>query len=321
MQVANSIERDIQNEHSESMRYEIDKKAFRRPIRALSYKVYSALSKFPTVSVTDRRVHANRVRKDIRESTSCSLEEWESLVQHVTSRLQLPVQHEPSFCLADVPRYDTSEMCIQFPTVAHLLRVFRHLTRSNLRELTIKRKIRRRRKRKVESTGRTGTDLQMIQVLGDYISEFNVFSFVIGGCFLDQVQLPPTYRYPVLFRESLEWNDLDRLYEDDMELRMMERCNVERMYNDEGAGVPQRLPKKSAIKKGGRKRIRESFFGFKWIRGAEQDSRTVSFHSFNACDVHGELHFCVPSTVFIGDIYAKDINRLLDRNMDIFRTR
>ena len=106
-QGADNIGKDIGNEHSESSVERIGAKSFRRPIRALSHKVNSALSKFPTVSMSDRRVHAHRVRKDIRESTPCSLEEWESLVQHVTSRLKLPVQHEPAFCQGGAGR--TSE--------------------------------------------------------------------------------------------------------------------------------------------------------------------------------------------------------------------
>ena len=228
----------------------IARNAFRRPIRAILYVVNSILSKFPTVSLSDMRVHAHRVRKELRANTSCSLEEWESLVQYITNTLKLPAEHDPPYCAADVPRYDTTEMCLQFGTLVQLLKVFRHLTRSNLRKLAIKRKtIRRRRRKTADGTGSPVTIFDMVELIGDYVGEHKAFAFVVGGTYLENIHLPTTYRFPMLFRESMEWNDCDRMFEDELELRMMKRAEVQSVYNEKGARTPARLPSKSAISK------------------------------------------------------------------------
>ena len=90
--------------------------AYKRSLQALSYKVQTALLKFPIVPAREMRVFGNTINRNIRDDTACTLLEWESLVQYATRRLNLPVKHEPQYHSRDVPRYDQPEMALVFPT-------------------------------------------------------------------------------------------------------------------------------------------------------------------------------------------------------------
>ena len=114
----------------------------------LSTYVHSQLSNFPTVTPAELRLHDTRLQKQLRASTACNLDEWESLVKYIQRNLKLPVQHEPTYNDIDVPRYDTSEMSLHFSRLRHLTSVFRHLTRTSLWKFVVKFKKRRSRKRR-----------------------------------------------------------------------------------------------------------------------------------------------------------------------------
>ena len=280
--------------------------AYTRPIRALSYSVYNKLVKFPSIPSRESSVPGNCIRSDIRADTSCSLMEWESLVQRVCRSLNIPVQHDPLFSARDVPRYDKPEMSLYFPTLHSLLRLFRHLTVDGIRKIIYKEKKKRRRGKSSGS--------ELLQVVGDVVCQENAFLFTIGSRYYSDIPMSSHFKFPVLYRETMEWDELDRMFVHDLQFQWMKGPSV-RSFKEEEDGID------ALLQKPGRKRIRESFMGLKWIRSAEQDAKkkkTMRFHSFNANDVHGVLHFCVPSFVFVDSLYIPQIKALISKSTEAF---
>ena len=291
------------------------KTAYARPLRTLSYSVQTNLYKFPCVSVREMDGLGNYLRRDIRSHTACTLLEWESIVQYVVRKLAIPVQHEPSYRVRDVPRYDLAEMTLQFPTLHSLLRLFRHLTLDTIRNIIYKEKTRRRRK--VSSSVRRGPEQngpELVQLVGDFVSQSGIFAFTIGSRFYPEAKMPRRFLYPVLFRESDEWNNLDRMFVHDLDVKLLDEPSLSALQEHRREDSPP-------ARKRGRKRVYDSFMGLKWVRDAAHNGRSMRFHSFNADEIQGELHFCVPTFVFLGQSYAPKIRSLVNAATGIFDLR
>ena len=289
--------------------------AFARPLRFMSYAVQKGLSQMPSVSAKDKNVLGNYLRKDIRTKTPCTLLEWESIVQHVVRRLCIPVHHEPEYDIRDVPRYDIEEMTLFFPTLHGLLRLFRHLTLGTLRNMVYKEKgPRRQRGSKSARHSQTVEGPDLVQLIGEFVSQRGVFAFTIGSCFYPKANLSPRFLYPVLFRESDEWNNLDRMFVHELDIKLLDIASLTALQE-------QREEDNIQSRKGSRKRIRETFLGLKWVRDSKHDFRALRFHSFNADDIQGTLHLCVPSVVFVGRSYAPQIKALVSTASGIFDLR
>ena len=192
-----------------------------------------------------------------------------------------------------------------------MMRLFRHVTRDTLRRMIYKVKIQRKRKRRTGGCDQTENESQSVQIVGSFSSSKNVIAFTIGSCHHEDVNLRRQFKYPVLYRQSDVWDDLDRMYVHELELKWLDSGTLRLLG---GKSDESTCPKQ----KSGRKRLRESFFGLKWIRRAEHDSRTFLFHSFTPSDVHGTLHVCIPSTIFVGDLFVPKIKSLLGDALDVF---
>ena len=277
------------------------------------------------ITPSDMRAHGNRLQKDLRDSTACNLDEWESLVKYIVWNLQLPVDQEPEYCEADVPRYDIAKMTLHFSSLTYLTQVFRHLTRSSLQSFAVKFKTRRSRKKSVTRHVRSGSapGIEMVQLIGDCINDKDIFAFVLGGSFRGEAQSPGTSTLPILFRETMLWDDRDRMFEDNLELRMMGLPEVQSLYSenqkDHGAATLSPPPRKRGPSGNYRRRGRDTYFGLRWIPESEHAFKPTQFDSFNASEVNGALHICIPSTIFIGELYLRDLRRIfLDEGFNIF---
>ena len=149
-----------------------------------------------------------------------------------------------------------------------------------------------------------------ISLYDNYVSEKDVFVLVIGGSYKSDYQRST---YPILLRETMLWEDRDRIFEDPLELKVMECTEVQSIRSikvvKQKPGEPTR---KRSIPKRSRRRVRDAFFGLKWVSNEEINTTTARFDSFNAYDANGTLHFCVPSTIFVGEMYMKDLRPLFD---------
>ena len=290
--------------------------SFSRPLRFLSQDIQKGLERFPSISKKDMTVHGNYVRQDVRASADCTLHEWEELVQTIVDDKKTNVRHEPAYEVRNVPRYDESEMSVHFPSVQCLLALFRHLTAFNLRRLILKIKKARKRRRNDEDDSVHPSGPQSIQLLGDYVSQRDEMTFTIGTLYQPGLALPESATYPVLHRSSNKWNNLERVFQCPLTLNWMTpeelRLKHEREQAKDSEGKNGKKPRS------GRKRISESFLGFKWIRTAEENGRSSTFYNFDANDINGVLHFCAPSVVFTGNLMVPDILRLYESSPSIF---
>ena len=176
--------------------------AYSQPLRSISTGTYAVLSQFPIVSQAALDEAGSRIRRDLRANTSCSLLEWDSLIQYVSVERNQSVRHEPKYNARDVPRYDVDEMTMHFATLRGLLGIFRHFTTRNIRRLIVKEKFRRKRRNRAGSKSFSPSARQLVQVIGDIISSNQTFKFSIGSVFQPGSRLSPGFRYPVLFRPS-----------------------------------------------------------------------------------------------------------------------
>ena len=280
-------------------------RSYTRPIRVLSSRVQNVLGRFPPVSAKATQVNANMIRQDLRADTSCTLLEWESLVIYVTRTLNIPIEHSPPYIALDVPRYDECEMRISFSTFHSLLKVFRHLTAKDVLKMVVKTKKRRRRHTRGKKQLSMGREGDILQLVGNFVCQQDGFAFTVGSMF--NMGIPGTSRlqYPVLYRHTNDWDNRDRKYVHDLSLKYM-TYDLLRPLQESADEVEKR---EEPEPRAGRKRVNESFMGFKWIRAKEEDTR-MHFHSFNPNEVNGTLHFCVSSTVFVGPYYVSEITRL-----------
>ena len=67
----------------------------------------------------------------------------------------------------------------------------------------------------------------------------------------------------------------------------------------------------------GRKRLTESLLGLRWVRAKDLPGTAAHLHSFNADDVYGTLHFCAPSIVFAGSMFAPQILKLINEHANV----
>ena len=288
--------------------------SYMRPIRFMSNDVQKALDRFPTVSTKAMQVNANIIRRDIRADTPCTLLEWESLVIYVTRTMNIPIAHIPEYKAIDVPRYDQCEMQMSFSTLYSLLSVFRHLTTSAVLKLVMKTKKRRnRRARGVKQLAKTG-ESGLLQVIGDFVCQRGGLAFTIGSTFHPSIAMKSGFQYPVLYRHTNDWDNRDRRFVHDISLQWMSE-DLLRPLKD---AADEEEERQDPVPRAGRKRLTETFMGFKWIRAEKQDTRRQPFHAFNASDVNGTLHFCVPSTVFVGSLYVSEITRLCEDALKTF---
>ena len=289
-----------------------------RPIRTLSYKVYDVLSEFPAVSGRDIESFGSMIHKDLRACTSCTLQEWESLVWYVSTVLRINVRHQPEFVAENVPRYDEDDMTIHFLTLRNLLLVFRHLTVQHVRSIVVKEKTRRKRLRATGNDAFSTRGTELVQVIGDCVSRDRVFAFTVGSVFQPGIEVDADFRYPVLFRSCEHWNNRDRMFEDELSLLWKTPQEIQSIWDDSpntstSAGNEKRPRERS--------RIKESFLGFKWVKDAEKGPVRSLFHSFDARNIQGNLHFCVPSIVFVGSLYAPHVLRLCSEERGLFNHR
>ena len=110
---------------------------------------------------------------------------------------------------------------MKFCSIHHLLRVFRHFTRDYLRRIGLKAKTRREKPGKGSTLSQQLTAFEMMQLLETTACDEDELVFVIGGCYLSEASYPPNFRFDVLFRHSTEWNERDRMFEDDLEYRKL----------------------------------------------------------------------------------------------------
>ena len=222
--------------------------------------------------------------------------------------MQIRVRHEPAFVAENVPRYDEDEMTLHFPSLRNLLRVFRHLTVAHVRRLMVKEKVRRKRRRSAERLSFAARAMDLVQVIGECVSQGKLFAFTVGSVFQPGLETETEFRYPVLLRSCEHWNNRDRMFEDELSLLWKTPRDLQDIRDaaeqDKAGSAEQETRRRS------RKRIKESFLGFKWVKNVEKGPIRSLFHSFDPSDIHGELHFCAPSTVFVGSLYAPDVLRL-----------
>ena len=236
---------------------------FRRPIRVLSYEVQYKISRFPVVSTKDMSKHANIVQRDITASTSCTLLEWESLSKHISTSLNLPVVHFPIYGMQDVPRHDTVEMRILFSTIHDILKVFIHFTSGNVYKMMVKSKTRRGRRTKAANQFCAGGNVDLFQIIGNFVTRQNGFAFTVGAMFNPKISMRPGFRYPVLARASNEWNNLDRRFTDEITLEWISESELQAVCQTDTAYDAAREGGQSRI--GRKKKMTEPFLGFKWI--------------------------------------------------------
>ena len=290
--------------------------AYSRPIRAISSDAYASLSKFPVVSGKNLEELNNRIRCDLRAKTTCSLLEWESLVQHVTVRLNIPVCQDPKYDARDVPRYDVDEMSLHFATLHGLLRIFRHFTTSNIRRLIVKDKKRRKRRHANGLHAFANNGVRMVQVIGENVCKRELFAFTIGSVFQPEATQSPGFRYPLLYRTSNSWNYRDRMFQEELQIEWKNTTELKLLQaSEEGHANKEQHQRKS---RQGRKRVTESFLGFRWIRSKDLKAAATNLQSFNPDDVYGTLHFCAPSTVFVGALFGPDILKLVHEQLAVF---
>ena len=290
--------------------------SYYRPIRSMSSDVFSKLMEFPVVSRKDIESFGNLIHRDLRAETSCTLMEWESLVRHVTSSLHVNVRHEPAFVHENVPRYDEYDMTIHFQSLRSILRVFRHLTLQHVRQLAIKVRTRRKRRCSKEDGALPPEENKLVQVVGECVSKEDEFAFTVGSAFQPGMDVDPCYRYPVLYRPCSEWNNRDRMFEHDLIFEWKTQQELQSIRDRESTILPVR----SQAMQGGKKRVRESYLGFKWIRKVQKRVRSSIDPSLNAEDIHGTLHFCAPSTVFVGSLFVPDVLRLCSEDRGLFNS-
>ena len=295
------------------------KEHFMRPLRFLSDLVQRAITKFPLISQKELGVHRNMIQHDVREKLPCTLLEWESVVYHVSNTLNIAIAHMPIYNAKDVPRYDNHEMSIHFATVQSLLSVFRHITANNTLNLLIKHKTFRKRRKmgNEQSAPRPGTrrGIDLIQVIGDFALRKDTFAFTIASSFNPSVSTRPGFQYPVLFRESYQWDNRDRKYVHDLSLKLMKRDELKTLIEQESettnGNVAESYPRGA----------KETFLGLKWIRDKGQDERSKSFCSFDSDEIFGTLYICIPSTIFFGNLLVPAISRLCSESRSMFDLR
>ena len=236
-------------------------------------------------------------------------------MQLIMKEDKLVIRHDTEYEPRNVPRYDVNEMAIHFPTVHSFLSLFRHLTSMSLTRIIMKEKTRRKRRKVSEDSWAEGhSGVQTLQLLGDYVSQQDEMVFTIGSVFQPGITPSETFQYPVLHRVSKTWNNLDRVFKHPLALEWMTPERLLEVYNREKEHV-QEIPTRSRVD---RKRVTETFLGFKWIKSSEQHERTSAFHSSDANEIHGDLHFCAPRVIFVGALLVPDILRLCESTPSVF---
>ena len=297
--------------------------SFNRPLRAISSHIFNELEKFPAVPQKEIHTHSTCIRRDIRDKTSCTLWEWEELVRFVKTEIRLCVRHEPEYELRDVPRYDIQEMTMNFRTIRDLLSLFKHLTSDTLRQFIMKEKKNRKRRRVLDSECDDVSGVNLVRLLGDFVSDQRIISenvpvaFTVGSVYQHCLNMDEHFKYPVLYRECAKWNDLERMYEFPLQLQWMAPGSL---HNIQQTTKDVVLCQEKPLRRG-RRRVSESFLGLKWIRSIDQSMRTTSFHSIDASDIQGTLHFCIPAIIFVGGLLVPDIKRLLETTPRVFDLR
>ena len=174
-----------------------------------------------------------------------------------------------------------------------------------------------KRRKRDEGAAADASPVELIQLLGTLYCDNEQFVFVIGGAYLPSVQLPPDFRYKILFRRLEEWNERDRMYEDAIELRKITPPQLHELLSSHPCN-DEETPAKEIRGRGRQSRKAENYFGLKWKRRKEQKLEALTFHTCNPRDVHGDLHINVPSSAFFGQLFVAEVSKLLAEDPQLF---
>ena len=193
-----------------------------------------------------------------------------------------------------------------------------HFTQDNLKKLGLKKKIRQNRRPRGAQSVSNAIPISLVHIVGTLLSSDDNFLFIIGGNCIPSVLLPPEFRYDILFRPLGEWSERDRMYDDEMELLKLTADELSALISNHTQEVEESIQNPQS--RGRLNRNIDKYFGFRWVRKKEQNIKSLTFHTVDASDVHGDLFFNVPSAVFFGTLYEPEISKLLEGNTDLFST-